>query len=877
MAVTITFDPATKIIDEPGFHQLATARDLSEKGFMEGVENQKLWADPWASVLMLKPRQLDEGFLDTSHQTASIIRLSLFDKAAADVTAGNLFEAPVGNNSNPWVFFVPVGPAAAFPPGSGPPGAAPIWTGLTPAGEIADIPLTSVNDVEWTEPLAAVPAAGSEPAPVVIGDYDDAVTICETTGTLPANAPLLIRMAFAGGRPNYSPLLEFHIGQFALVIRNHLLEVWRDTSAVGDRSQGKKVFQRPLFYGENKVRSSDSYVDMSSPASRHLQGEERYLLWIPYRRNKVLLLSSYGQAELLTTRPDTEIRRNSADTDWVNVREDTIRVKALSPVWGRFQIQRLLFHSSAVMQAKEIRVPYTPDSAPTLSLYRDADNTTTLTGAHSSPPSYPTTPAPDRDDCPPESVIPSFVPDSRHGVELTFTASADQRFTPFFYGYRLESPTTLMDAPTTPEVVTDSGSGARLIAARFSAGLKPGEGRGVAEILDRKVGADFELEALYYRSAVPVEIKEDATVLFRGIAGPLELLPFHESEDRPRRFIVPLMDRWKILTRSFFRDDRSYVGVGHIDAVLDAVKGAGIDITTAETPAITAANNTKLGLLQQPLVSQQNDDLRSAWRPEPATTVAEFVTRVAEWFSGWYVGFRPDGTFFYLPKDHFTTSSLTFYPSQEAADAALEPDAPLYRSPVHFRVVEPEANVIVVAGGKAADGSRSYSPVMIDRASLVNPDVVNYVGQWWAEIVEVAGAHTCAELQWIARKIWDQTRRRIIEAEFETLYQDTLKVGQVVTLSPYGDYRILSATAALERSNWHPASYSAEFLDSGYGLPPPEAFFHGRSDHRAARERRTDRPARDRPDRARTRVGHRPADPERRERPGTALRHDWGR
>jgi len=243
---------------------------------------------------------------------------------------------------------------------------------------------------------------------------------------------------------------------------------------------------------------------------------------------------------------------------------------------------------------------------------------------------------------------------------------------------------------------------------------------------------------------------------------------------------------------------------------------AGVDITDFEHPPIntTALNaqwNTPLGLVDEPSLKQKTKQVKQGWVPDGKDTVASFIKRIADLFSGWDIGFRSDGTPFYLPRNYFTSPTVTFA-------AASTGSAPYYRS-LSFRTVEPEATVIQVVAGSRKNGGLMASSVWVDWAAIRNPNVVNYVGRWRAEIVEVKGTYTCQEINWIARKVFEQTRRRFRIAEFEGDYVQGLEIGHVITLGSYGNYRVQSIDASFVRGSWMPTRYGAEFIEKGYGLP----------------------------------------------------------
>jgi hypothetical protein len=399
-----------------------------------------------------------------------------------------------------------------------------------------------------------------------------------------------------------------------------------------------------------------------------------------------------------------------------------------------------------------------------------------------------------------------------HGVELTFT-SADGLHTPFFYGFQIEAARTFGTRPTTPLTVDDASSAAYYLErATISAGMEPGAGRMTARIADT---GTYDLADYYYRCSLPVQLKTGSDEVFTGWTEPNEVNPLKLAA-APRDLTLSALDRWKSLAETILKDQRDWTDYGHIEVVLYVMQQAGIDTTGAVTPTYTpgvaGTYNTPLGLGGVPL-AEQTKQTAQAWRPGPRDTAATYIQRVVEFFSGWDVGFYLDGTPFYLPKDFYTTPTVTF-----AANTATAAGNPLYRNPVTFRTVEPEANAIVVYTHNATTGEELHSSLWVDWASILNPAAVNYLGRRRAEAIPFGRSLTCAQLNWIARTVFQATRRRHLIAEFAADFVPTLQVGHVVTLGTYGDYRVQSIEAEFAKNNWRPARYTAELLEKGYGV-----------------------------------------------------------
>jgi hypothetical protein len=313
-----------------------------------------------------------------------------------------------------------------------------------------------------------------------------------------------------------------------------------------------------------------------------------------------------------------------------------------------------------------------------------------------------------------------------------------------------------------------------------------------------------------------MQLADGATVLFTGLGEPTEVTALKEFTTVPRKLTFSALDRWKQLAQTFLRDQRDWTGYGHIDVVKFVAEQAGVDCTAAEwptgyVPGTISATNSRLGLVDTATVAQITKDVEQGWRPRPEDTAATYIQRIAELYSGWMVGFRLNGTFFYLPRDYFTTPTVTF-------DSTHPATAPfLYGQPT-FTTLEPEANVILVQGGSAQDGGLRTSSLWVDWASILNINVVNYLGRWKAEIVQIGGTYTCPQLNWMARRIWEQTRRRKRTVSFDADFVPSLGIGHVCTLAGYGNYRITAYSADLTKTNERRAHYEGELVESGFGL-----------------------------------------------------------
>lgn len=815
MAIKLILDASIPQLEEPGFFQFFSTRKLAEEvDPADANGHYHVFADEPTRTVMLRPQQLDSSWLNTPQQMDSIVRL--YDSAhpgeytlvanPSDVTSQAIFEAPVfGNNANPYIWHVPVGPADSFPGGMMAPGAPPSLVGYSTSADATATDGLVRIPVPIYEPLVSVPFADDTVTPVQVGDTTDGKFIGGSNQRLPANAGLFFRWFHPASMQGFPCTYEFYIGQFKVRIMDVVVEVFRDTSEGGDRTAWKKVGGGPMYsvgdFSSRGVRRA-SVVGMAPPQTE--PDSDRNLLWLPYRRNQILLLSSAGKFLLLQV--NGKGKRLADDSDWDIVREDTLLVWVRTPAPGRFQVQRLKYPTGATLNSPTVTLDYTPASPPTITLAEDSDHGSTISATRSQPPSY-SLPVNDADDCPAPTTTGT---DQRreYGIVLDLASSSDRRWTPFFYGFTVTAPRTYISSLATPADVLDESPGEAVLSVQLTAGMRPGEGRMVAKVNDP---SPYDLAPFYYRCAFPIQVDESGTKLFTGITEPTEVSPLKETA-APRSLTFSALDRWKQLADTYLRDQRDWTTYGHIDVVKFVCEQAGVDCTSAEFPAGYVAGtintvNSALGGTEQ-TVAQQTKDVEPGWKPRTEDTAASYIQRVAELYSGWAVGFRLDGTFYYLPRDYYTAITATFAANHTGS-------APYFYGAPTFTTLEPEANVILVRAGNAQDGQMIASSLWVDWQSIRNPAAVNYLGRWRAEVVTVGGTFTCTQLNWIARKVWEQTRRRRLTVTFDADFVTGLKVGQVCTLGSYGNYRITGFSVELTKTGFHRASYEGELVETG--------------------------------------------------------------
>jgi hypothetical protein len=809
MSLSLVLDAATPQLIERGFYRFYPTRELSEKGNPSDDDSAKdIFRDDATKTLMLMPLQLQPDFLNTTRQLPSIIRLDDLQVYSGNLTDNKIFEAPLGNNANPYIFHEPAGPTSFFPATSGPfPGDAPSLTSVPLPYDGAPSLIEAPGQFRGTvyEVPATMPTAASPPAPTSIGDTTDGKWLFHSKARLEANQALFFRWHHPDPRAGFPITYIFMIGQYCLRVKDILIEVFRDDSAHGDRSSWKFVQKCPLWSVRDLNLGVGSLVAM--PTAADMTAHDRSLLWLPFRRHQVLLRANTGQWALLTVRPVAQ--RLADDSDWDITREDNLAIWVMTPSPGRIQIHKVAYSTNTVkVQSPTTTIDYTPSVAPTVTITKDSDHGSTLTATRSQPPSY-TLPENDSSSCP--AATTGATDQTRtYGVELSFH-SADGRHTPYFYGFSIEAGRTFGTRATTPFTVGSSSSAAyHLDSAELTLGLTPGSGRLTAKLTDH---TPFTLGPYYYRTAMPVQLLSGSTVLFSGWTEPNEVAPLKETTATSRQITFSALDRWKQLTRTILRDQKDWANTGHIEVVKIILEQGGVDctdlVTPPYTPGVKGTYNTPLGL-GGPTIEQETGNVKAGFKPGATETAAQFVQKIAEVFSGWDIGFYSTGVPFYLPRDWFTASSVTF-------NSATTGGAPNFRHAT-WRTIEPEANAVIVIGGNPINGDQQSSARWIDWASVLNPLVTNYLGRIQTETVFLPGTYTCQQLNWVARRIFQRVRRRRYTIEFDADFVEGLEVGYVCTVGSYGNYRITAITAQLQHGSVTSAHYTGEFVESGFGL-----------------------------------------------------------
>lgn len=808
----LTLDFSVPLLAETGFHKRITSLEMSARANPKDEAGPKgLWADPVTRTIMLMPQQLRDDWLNTTNQLTSVIRLDDMAVAAADLSASRVFEAPLaGNTANPFIYHVPVGPSGAFPSGSGAP---PVLTGILFGASQVGVNLGSIFYNKLFNSPATMPPAASPPAPVQAGTDDEGKYICQTKAKLDANAGCYFRWFQPASHLSFASYYSFFIAQLRIDVKSTMVEVWQDNSPNGDRSSYQKLTAKPLFsFDDVSVQPGLRHLWLTHTNPNEIAAHTRGLLVLPFNRKQILLYSSAGKATVVQVRGTG--RRLPDGSDWDITRSDTMAVKARTPTPGHFQIQKLSFLTGGVtFQSPHIYMIYTPAVAPTVTVAKDSDHGTSITAVRSQDPTTYTLPKPPADPCPEET---GNVTTQRalYGIEVTLTASGDGRWTPFFYAAALSASPTFTASAAVPETVNDISPGSIIRSAKVTGGDKPGDGRMTVEMLDR---TPFPLADKYYRSGYPIRLTRGGTTFFTGITRPTEVTPYKLATSRPRRVVVAALDLWQRVNETYVPDDRDWAGTGHISTVLSIIERCGVDVSAAITPPLTAQWNTPLAGVNadERSAAQEAGTLEPGWQMQATESAGGFIRRIAENFSGWLLGFQPDGKPYYFPREvipgvpYFPTPAVTFH-------AASSGSTPTF-SDATFTTQEPEAVVVAVEGGNDTDGEPLRSSAFVDWAAIRNTSAVNFVGRWKWEVVKVRGTYSCGELNRIARTIWTQTRRRRIIANWTANFIGAVPgVGSVVTIGTYGNYMVQGFDLDLSNDNNLSGRFTGVLVETGY-------------------------------------------------------------
>lgn len=785
MSLSLTLDYALQIIAEPGFYQRFGAEQLwGTLNPADEAAHKGLWSDQATRTLMLKPQPLNPKYKDGPDQLDSIIGLTdrgsgKLQVNAANLAAGRIFEANLKQNANnPFVFVQP-------------------------------IPGTGSTYLELLAQIAILALEQKSPVPI---EATDSRVIAFTEDKIQGNQALYLRWIQPDVQASGSAYTGFCIGQFTLVFFDSLMLVYQDISPCQDRTEFRRIMGVPLFSSSIAPLGSNSGGSAAASVTE-TPWTPRAVLWIPFHRNLVYVEASSGKWAIINahTVPALNSPTVSTTQDWSIVDDREVMIFGRSPSIGGFQIQKVKWYDGdATLNLPQVVLDYAPASALTGSnVVADGDAYHGSILAHSTPA---TPPGYDNyvnslNSCPAPTTTTGAT-SRTYGLTFTFTASPGLRYTPFLYGVEIRVPEVTGTWPVaSTSIGDDRTTDARINHARLSAELShPEQTRMLAAVTDR---SPFTLNTLQYRSHYPLQLLDTVlpgpvvTTLFTGITEPTVVQPHHYQSNRPRSLDIDARSLWKLLEEHILRDQRDWTGTGHISVVDFVARQAGINTAGADYPSPLVDYNLPLGGIdaQDPRMGH----LRKHWQPADLMTAADYIKRIAAEFSGYKVGFYPDGTFFYLPAEpnwFYTASELTFFKSHQ-----VNPAGPCYKDPVLPHITEPEANVIACVG-RSKTGALLRSSLWIDWPSILNPAAPNFIGRWKQETIPLDGVLDCFEINVIARTIWNQTRRRHFQVQFKADYMPSLRLGRVFTLEGQaGTYRLTKIEADFHRPGVRFATY----------------------------------------------------------------------
>ena len=849
MALQAELDYALQVIAEPGYFQHLTPTQVGLHAQVETADigpAKSLWTDAASGTVMLKPLQLTPGWLDSDSQLSSIIGLTDHGSGAvvyalpADLASQAIFEAVAHHNvANPWIHHKPTTPTLTDP-----------IAGQPAQGNLQEVDKHSETRLSLT---AFPPGMAVPPLLPGVGP-DTSQCICYVPAEkMPANQAIFFRhyvpYELAGSHTYYAVM----IGQFCLLSYGPMFEVFKDISPAGTRDQWRLVKRQNLFSpGDDPNVNYHSYMGMA--AIGYGQFAEHAFMFLPYRRHYCYVGSNFGKHTTFPARVFPQRITDPFDstkTIWDITRSDSLSIWVGASGSGRFQLQYLKYPTETIsLKVPQFTIDYTPVTTPdgsAVALKGDADDASALTAsAFQTPPEY-GTPVDEYSTC--EVATSDATELSRtFTFRLNFTAGTDQRWTPFCYGYDIRVPMVAGTWPNASVLLKDARaapSTSLIQGGRFTSSTRRGESFLELQVFEEP---PFAAAARWYTADVPVKLSEDGNTRFIGLTEPAIIQPLRNDNNIARLFTVKAVDLWKLLVDATLRDQRDWgpsqaaavsgvdtvfdvtegqAGVGHISVVDFIARLAGINTTGADYPkgatevsALGGSYDVPLGGVHSTIL-QQDGDLRPPWKPHPTDTAADFIERIAKYFSGWDVGFYPDGIFFYRPKDYYPRTTLGYTDATHEVEFKKSHASGIqYRGPVEFQNIEPELNVLQAVGRDAATGNTLISRPYVDWASILNPNAVNFIGRYRSGVLQRDGGWTCAELDRVCRVAWDQARRRFLKVTFEADYYPALKVGHPFKLEGYSQtFRLDNYEVKLTRTGWHPCKYEGTVIERGYGEP----------------------------------------------------------
>jgi hypothetical protein len=684
MSLTLNLDANMRLLLEPGYrHDFSAAGLTSYAHALDPFSARYLWAPPGVTTIQLKPMQLQPDFLNHQAQLDQncVVRLGELLFNSTDQFDKRIYEINIGSTADPWINHLPA---------TNLPDILKHVVGLPPGFPTN---LQDVADQSETGSTTVFGDSSGVPTPVP----NALIPLVTSFGRAPQNQGWLFRWWVPPPQlGRHQTIYAFVFAQYCALSTGQVLQVYEDTSPSHDRTAWTRRWREPLWAPGAEV----NHLKPDWPLGRQLgtegTGEFRSLLIIPVGRQKVLFTSDNGKSIVGTVRAHPQ--RTMDGTEWDILKSGAVEVWALTPVIGQFQIQRVKYPNVAgtsgaglsTLSLPDLIMEYTPIIFPSVNIKYDADaGSQLIADPLSVPPSYTFPEGPLADDCPPATNLSTGL-GRTFGEQLRFIASPDQRVSPQLYSLELISQPVFMDNPSPYTSVGDTSgpSGPYLQHVELSLGINPGDGRmtcHVIDVPDPDPPHTAFLEDFRFRSEVPVQLVDQTGITFSGYTDRLEVQPWRGDPASPVEMRLRCNDRWLLLEKTILREQANWQHVGHISVVDSIFRQCGIDTgdlhpdgtffedgtpvmsggSRAEYPAgwdgaLSSSYNTPLGTPIQNSDNLEGNQLLG-WKPQPHDTGASYIKRITDLFSNWLVGFRTDGTPYYLPYTYFTQSTVIFH------------------------------------------------------------------------------------------------------------------------------------------------------------------------------------------------------------------------
>lgn len=285
---------------------------------------------------------------------------------------------------------------------------------------------------------------------------------------------------------------------------------------------------------------------------------------------------------------------------------------------------------------------------------------------------------------------------------------------------------------------------------------------------------DGLLDSYRDRANLPVQLRVAGNLRFVGVSDvPQALL------GRPEWLEVQCVDRWRKLQNALLTDAETYDGQSHTEVVTKVCQRAGLP-------------EDELDIAGDDYPLPESEDSSPLWQPQNGQSAADFILMVRDNFSGWRVGFKSDGKFFYQPVPTSTDPEAFFHSATQAAEEGGGASAHHYPIYGLHRVVDQSQhrNEIWVVGEDQATGevlAANYT----DFSSMNDPTYRFYVGERRVLVYIDPALNTQAAVNWVCRTLADRYARFRIYAAFESEFDGVLVPGDAIQVDGTG-YRIRS-------------------------------------------------------------------------------------